>query len=67
MQFRLETDRVLHERQRTRPERLGDQPRRDVDDAIAESLVGAGAPVVLLVRMEDKGAAGPNAWAAAAA
>src|SRR4051812_34579435 len=58
MQGRVAYDRILDERQRARSKRVSDQPWRDIDDAIGKASVRSGAAVVLLVGMDDKGAAG---------
>ena len=57
MQFRLARHRVPDERQGARPERLGDQARRDVEAAIAVPFIRSGAAVMRLVGMDHERAA----------
>src|SRR5262245_50027778 len=56
-QSRVYRDRLAHERQgigasADDPERLGEVGRLDINDAVAEAIRRAGAPVVHLVRIE---------------
>ena len=46
-------DRIGHKRQRGTVESIADEFRRDVQDAVAEAVVGSGGAVVRLVGMQD--------------